>query len=74
LFNFHVVNNDKAEIFKTIDKLNHKHGRHIVHMASSMKGILRQRCEREGRNQMNFFDRIKTSGKELYIPYLGETV
>ena len=73
LFDLHVVNDEKAEIFKTIDMLNQKHGRHIVHLASSMKGILRQRSEYAGRSQMNFFDRIKKSGKELYIPYLGET-
>jgi nucleotidyltransferase/DNA polymerase involved in DNA repair len=73
LFDLHVVNDEKAEIFKTIDILNQKHGRHIVHLASSMKGILRQRSEYAGRSQMNFFDRIKKSGKELYIPYLGET-
>lgn len=65
---------DVTSIFKTIDGLNKKHGRHIVHMASSMRGILRARSARQGRNQINFFDRIKKSGKELYIPYLGETV
>lgn len=74
LFSYHQVNNDIADIFKTVDGLNKKHGRHIVHMASSMKGISRERSARDGRSQINFFDKIKKSGKELCIPYLGETV
>lgn len=74
LFGFSHVDDKSANIFKTIDILNKKYGRHIVHMASSMKGILRERSARDGRNQTDFFDRIKKSGKELYIPYLGETV
>lgn len=74
LFSFHKVNDAKSEVFKVIDVLNQKHGRHIVHMASSMQGILRQQSVRADANQSSFFDRIKTSGKKLYIPYLGETV
>ncbi len=74
LFGFHTANNSSASIFSIVDMLNKKHGRHIVHIASSMRGIERERSVREGRRQLNFFDRIKTSGKELCIPYLGETV
>ena len=74
LFGSHEEINIKSDIFKIVDSLNQKYGRHTVHLASSTKGISRQIETYEGRNQMTFFNKIKKTGKELSIPYLGETI
>jgi DNA polymerase-4 len=74
LFDSYKEIDTKSDIFKIVDTLNQKYGRHTVHMASSMRGIERQATTYVGRNQMNFFNKIKKTGKELSIPYLGETI
>jgi DNA polymerase-4/DNA polymerase V len=74
LFDFYKEMDSKSDIFKVVDLLNQKYGRHMVHLASSTRGISRHRETYTGRNQMVFFDKIKKTGKELSIPYLGETI
>jgi len=74
LFNSQELADDKSEVFKIVDILNKKFGRHIVHTASSLEALKAQSTIKTGRIQITFFDKIRKSGKELCIPYLGETV
>ena len=72
LFGIYLSNRENDIVFQAIDSLNIKYGRHIVHMASSTQAINRQIVTQEGRKQTTFFDKLKKTGKELCIPYLGE--
>lgn len=74
LFGIYEVYHEKQKIFKTIDELNTRYGRHIVHIATSTQAVCRQKDLQEGRKQVVFFEKIKKTGKELCIPYLGEVV
>lgn len=75
LFGVFTKAHDKNEIFKIVDTLGQKYGRHVVQVASSIQAsIYRGKNYQDGRIQNKFFNRIKKTGKELCIPYLGETV
>lgn len=74
LFGIYESYQQKSEVFKTVDTLNTSYGRHIVHIASSTQAIYRQKSAQEGRKQISFFEKLKKTGKELCIPYLGDVV
>ncbi len=74
LFNFHGEVKKAEKIFSVIDTLAQKYGRHMVHLASSLKPHTSDKKNfTEERIQLNFFNNIKKTGKKLSIPYLGET-
>jgi len=62
-------------LFKIVDELGQKYGRHIVQLASGINAHKNDALTRqEGRIQIKFFIKLKKTGKELSVPYLGETV
>jgi DNA polymerase-4/DNA polymerase V len=65
---------DREKIFQAVDSLNDKYGRHTVQLAISMKAHTENETQKEGRIQMSFFDKVKKTGRDLCIPYLGETI
>ncbi len=62
---------EKQKIFEVVDELGKRFGRHSVHIASSLHAQMDS--FRPGRIQKNFFEKLRKTGKELCIPYLGET-
>ncbi len=66
---------EQESLFKVVDDLGYKYGRHIIQLASGVKTHSENiPFQENGRIQSDFFDKIKKTGKELYIPYLGETI
>jgi nucleotidyltransferase/DNA polymerase involved in DNA repair len=75
LFGIHDPVREKEELFKTIDILSSKYGRHIVALASGLKAHKQdEKIYHAAHSQKSFFEKIKKTGKELCIPYLGEAV
>ena len=74
LFNDAKAIKDREEIFHAVDSLNDKYGRHTIQLAISMKAHTEDEAQKEGRVQMSFFDKVKKTGRDLCILYLGETV
>ncbi len=66
---------DKEEIFKIVDSLGEKYGRHVVMLASGITAHIDDKIiHQDGHIQTIFYNKLKKTGKELSIPYLGETV
>ncbi|MEK7460122.1 MAG: DNA polymerase IV [Patescibacteria group bacterium] len=61
------------QVFKSVDAIGKKYGRHTVRLASSLNAVAdRKEIYEILRTQSAFLDTIKKTGKEFYIPYLGE--
>lgn len=75
LFGIHNSVRGNEEVFKTIDDLSKKYGRHTLFIASGLKAHKADnKAYRDAHSQKSFFEKIKKTGKELCIPYLGEAV
>ncbi len=69
LFGASIAATKKNEVFKTIDKMNKKYGKPLIHVASSSRAILKEMSEDTVEPFMP-----KGFVKRLSVPYLGEVM
>ncbi len=75
MFGIHDSVRNNEDVFKTIDSISKKYGRHTLFIASGMKAHhADDKAYRDAHSQKSFFEKIKKTGKELCIPYLGDVV
>jgi DNA polymerase-4 len=68
-------NSKMQEVYKVVDLLGKKYGRHVLKLATGLNTHNKDtRGYKATHSQLSFFDKLKKTGKELAIPYLGDVI